>query len=386
MNDNQNRNNNKNKKNLNGLLILLGWAVVLTVVFNYLSAYSREATNAAETHEISYSEFKELVTEGHVKEVLITDGMLEITPVDGYVYTDEDGKTYGSDVTLFTMQIGVYDSDLGQFLTDYGVEYRSPYVPEMSPILEFMLTYILPTILMVGLFVLFMNLMARRGGGIGGIGSVGKSNAKVYMEKTTGVTFADVAGQDEAKESLVEIIDFLHNPGKYTAIGAKLPRGALLVGSPGTGKTLLAKAVAGEAGVPFFSISGSGFVEMFVGVGASRVRDLFQEAAKVAPCIIFIDEIDAIGKTRDTRFGGNDEREQTLNQLLAEMDGFDPSKGIIVLAATNRPEVLDGLTGGLPWTGPIWQGGSPPFRSTPERSVWRRTWTSTKSPRPLPAA
>ena len=341
MNDNQNRNNNKNKKNLNGLLILLGWAVVLTVVFNYLSAYSREATNAAETHEISYSEFKELVTEGHVKEVLITDGMLEITPVDGYVYTDEDGKTYGSDVTLFTMQIGVYDSDLGQFLTDYGVEYRSPYVPEMSPILEFMLTYILPTILMVGLFVLFMNLMARRGGGIGGIGSVGKSNAKVYMEKTTGVTFADVAGQDEAKESLVEIIDFLHNPGKYTAIGAKLPRGALLVGSPGTGKTLLAKAVAGEAGVPFFSISGSGFVEMFVGVGASRVRDLFQEAAKVAPCIIFIDEIDAIGKTRDTRFGGNDEREQTLNQLLAEMDGFDPSKGIIVLAATNRPEVLD---------------------------------------------
>ena len=341
MNDNQNRNNNKNKKNLNGLLILLGWAVVLTVVFNYLSAYSRQASDAATTHEISYSTFKELVMEGHVKEVLITDDTLEITPVDGYVYTDADGRTYGSDVTLFTMQIGVYDMDLAQFLTEYGVEYGTPYVPEMSPILEFMLTYILPTILMVGLFVLFMNLMARRGGGIGGIGSVGKSNAKVYMEKTTGVTFADVAGQDEAKESLVEIIDFLHNPGKYTAIGAKLPRGALLVGSPGTGKTLLAKAVAGEAGVPFFSISGSGFVEMFVGVGASRVRDLFQEAAKVAPCIIFIDEIDAIGKTRDTRFGGNDEREQTLNQLLAEMDGFDPSKGIIVLAATNRPEVLD---------------------------------------------
>ena len=341
MNDNQNRNNNKNKKNLNGLLILLGWAVVLTVVFNYLSAYSRQASDAATTHEISYSAFKELVIEGNVKEVLITDDTLEITTVDGYVYTDADGKTYGSDVTLFTMQIGVYDMDLAQFLTDHGVEYGTPYVPEMSPILEFMLTYILPTILMVGLFVLFMNLMARRGGGIGGIGNVGKSNAKVYMEKTTGVTFADVAGQDEAKESLVEIIDFLHNPGKYTAIGAKLPRGALLVGSPGTGKTLLAKAVAGEAGVPFFSISGSGFVEMFVGVGASRVRDLFQEAAKVAPCIIFIDEIDAIGKTRDTRFGGNDEREQTLNQLLAEMDGFDPSKGIIVLAATNRPEVLD---------------------------------------------
>ena len=345
MNDNQNKNsnnnNNKNKKNLNGLLMLLGWAVVLTVVFNYLAAYSQQADTAATTHEISYSEFRELVEEGHVEEVLITDGMLEITPVEGYVYTDEAGNTYGDDVTLFTMQIGVYDTNLAQFLTDNGVEYRNPYVPEMSPVLEFMLSYILPTVLMVGAFVLLMNLMTKRGGGIGGIGSVGKANAKVYMEKSTGVTFADVAGQDEAKESLVEIIDFLHNPGKYTAIGAKLPRGALLVGSPGTGKTLLAKAVAGEAGVPFFSISGSGFVEMFVGVGASRVRDLFQEAAKVAPCIIFIDEIDAIGKTRDTRFGGNDEREQTLNQLLAEMDGFDPSKGIIVLAATNRPEVLD---------------------------------------------
>ena len=341
MNDNQNRNNNKNKKNLNGLLILLAWAVVLTVVFNYLSAYSREATAAAETHEIKYSEFVGLVEQDKVKEVVFTDGMLEITTVDGYVYVDEDGKEYGDNYTLFTMQMGSYSEGLLDLLDEHNVEYTNPYVPQMSPILEFMLTYILPTILMVGLFVLFMNLMARRGGGIGGIGNVGKANAKVYMEKTTGVTFADVAGQDEAKESLVEIIDFLHNPGKYTAIGAKLPRGALLVGSPGTGKTLLAKAVAGEAGVPFFSISGSGFVEMFVGVGASRVRDLFQEAAKVAPCIIFIDEIDAIGKTRDTRFGGNDEREQTLNQLLAEMDGFDPSKGIIVLAATNRPEVLD---------------------------------------------
>ena len=347
MNDNQNKNSNKNsnqnknKKNFNGLLMLLGWAVVLTVVFNYLAAYSQQADTASSTHEISYSEFLELVEEGHVAEVLLTDGMLEITPVEGYVYTDKDGRTYGDDVTLFTMQIGVYDMDLSDFLTAHGVEFRNPYVPEISPVLEFMLSYILPTVLMVGAFVLLMNLMTKRSGGIGGIGSVGKSNAKVYMEKTTGVTFADVAGQDEAKESLEEIIDFLHNPGKYTAIGAKLPRGALLVGSPGTGKTLLAKAVAGEAGVPFFSISGSGFVEMFVGVGASRVRDLFQEAAKVAPCIIFIDEIDAIGKTRDTRFGGNDERGQTLNQLLAEMDGFDPSKGIIVLAATNRPEVLD---------------------------------------------
>ncbi len=346
MNDNQNRkpnNDNKNKKNMNGLLILLAWAVVLTVVFNYLSAYSQQANTAATTHEIKYSEFVELVEQDKVEAVeFSTDGTLKIVPVEGYVYTDENGEQYGENYTLFTMQIGgTYDHDFMERLTKHHVEFSNPHVPEMSPVLEFMLAYILPTVLMVGLFMLLMNLMAKRGGGIGGIGSVGKSNAKVYMEKSTGVTFADVAGQDEAKESLVEIIDFLHNPGKYTAIGAKLPRGALLVGSPGTGKTLLAKAVAGEAGVPFFSISGSGFVEMFVGVGASRVRDLFQEAAKVAPCIIFIDEIDAIGKTRDTRFGGNDEREQTLNQLLAEMDGFDPSKGIIVLAATNRPEVLD---------------------------------------------
>ena len=213
----------------------------------------------------------------------------------------------------------------------------------MSPILEFMIAYVLPVIVIAALFMLVMRIMAKNGGGLGGIGSVGKSNAKVYMEKSTGVTFKDVAGQDEAKESLEEIIDFLHNPQKYTAIGARLPKGALLVGSPGTGKTLLAKAVAGETNVPFFSISGSDFVEMFVGVGASRVRDLFKEAAKVAPCIIFIDEIDTIGKSRDGgRFGGgNDEREQTLNQLLAELDGFDPGKGIIVLGATNRPEVLD---------------------------------------------
>lgn len=341
--DNGNQNNNRNKKNMSGLMILLGWAVVLTVVFNYLSAYSRQANTAATTHEISYSEFQNLVEDGKVKAVVITEGRLEITPVDDFTYVDENGFSYDNNFTLFTMQMGVYDQELLPFLRKNGVEYTNPYVAEMSPVLEFMLTYIVPMVLMVGLFMLFMSFMTKRGGGIGGIGSVGKANAKVYMEKSTGVTFNDVAGQDEAKESLVEIIDFLHNPGKYTAIGAKLPRGALLVGSPGTGKTLLAKAVAGEAGVPFFSISGSGFVEMFVGVGASRVRDLFQEAAKVAPCIIFIDEIDAIGKTRDSRFGsgGNDEREQTLNQLLAEMDGFDPSKGIIVLAATNRPEVLD---------------------------------------------
>jgi len=336
-----NNQNNKNKKNANGLFTLLAWAVVLTVVINLLSTYTRQASTAATTHEIYYSEFIDLVEDGKVEEVIFTEGMLEITTVDGFIYTDEDGTQYDDNFTLFTMQLGTYDADLQDFLDQHDVSYRNPYVPQMSPVLEFMLSYILPVILMVGMFMLLMNLMAKRGGGMGGIGNVGKANAKVYMEKSTGVTFADVAGQDEAKESLVEIIDFLHHPNKYTAIGAKLPKGALLVGSPGTGKTLLAKAVAGEAGVPFFSISGSGFVEMFVGVGASRVRDLFQEAAKVAPCIIFIDEIDAIGKTRDTRFGGNDEREQTLNQLLAEMDGFDPSKGIIILAATNRPEVLD---------------------------------------------
>ena len=341
-NNQNNNNNNKNKRNVNGLLILVVWAVALTVVFNYLSAASRQANTAASTHEIMYTELLDMVDAGQVEKVLLVDGRLEITPTEGYVYTDGDGNTYDKNYTLFTVPISGAIADLIERIDENGGEFSYPYVPEMSPILEFMIAYILPMVLLIGAFMLFMNLMTRRGGGLGGIGSVGKSNAKVYVEKKTGVTFQDVAGQDEAKESLVEIIDFLHNPGKYTAIGAKLPKGALLVGSPGTGKTLLAKAVAGEAGVPFFSISGSGFVEMFVGVGASRVRDLFQEAAKVAPCIIFIDEIDAIGKTRDSRFGGgNDEREQTLNQLLAEMDGFDPSKGIIVLAATNRPEVLD---------------------------------------------
>ncbi len=235
------------------------------------------------------------------------------------------------------------DDSLIEFLEEHGVvDYGPEYEEPLSPIVSFLLTFILPTVLMVGLFYLVMRSMSNKIGGMGGPGGVGKANAKVYVEKKTGVTFRDVAGQDEAKESLQEIIDILHNPQKYTEIGAKLPKGALLVGPPGTGKTLLAKAVAGEAGVPFFSISGSDFVEMFVGVGASRVRDLFKEAAKMAPCIIFIDEIDTIGKSRNDRFGGgNDEREQTLNQLLAELDGFDPSKGVIVLGATNRPEVLD---------------------------------------------
>ncbi len=342
--------NNKNNKpgrggrNMRGVVTLVVWAIILTVIFNYISAYTSNSSNRATSHEIRYSEFLQLVREGKVRQVVLRDGTIYASPVDGYVYTDEDGKTYAasekSELLLYTVDV---DSGLTVALLDEsGVAFTEPYQAQMSPILEFMIAYIVPIILMVGAMILLMRFISKSGGGLGGIGNVGKANAKVYMEKSTGVTFKDVAGQDEAKESLAEIIDFLHNPGKYTAIGAKLPKGALLVGSPGTGKTLLAKAVAGEAGVPFFSISGSDFVEMFVGVGASRVRDLFKEASKVAPCIIFIDEIDTIGKTRDGgRFGGNDEREQTLNQLLAELDGFDPGKGVIVLGATNRPEVLD---------------------------------------------
>mgnify|MGYP000235379009 FL=1 len=348
--DNRN-NNNKNNNRMRGILTLVLWAVVLTVAMNYISAYSGNTANKTSSHEIKYSEMVDMVEKDQVKEILFRDSTIYITPVDGYTYTEEveegstaQPKSYTqskeTQLTLFTKQLS--DSQLLPLLEEHNVAYTGYYKAQLSPVLTFMANYVLPIIIMVSLFMLVMRILSKSGGGFGGIGSVGKSNAKVYMEKSTGVTFKDVAGQDEAKESLEEIIDFLHNPGRYTAIGAKLPKGALLVGSPGTGKTLLAKAVAGEAGVPFFSISGSGFVEMFVGVGASRVRDLFKEAAKVAPCIIFIDEIDAIGKTRDSRFGGgNDEREQTLNQLLAEMDGFDPSKGIIVLAATNRPEVLD---------------------------------------------
>ena len=346
-NKNSSNKNNKNKsgRNLRGILTLVAWAIVLTVVFNYIGAYSGNAAHKTTSFEVKYSEFITLVEEDQLADVTFKDDTIYATPVDGYVFHDEESaKDYiqseKEGLTLYTTEL--YNPDLLALLDEHHVDYTAPYQAKMSPILEFMIAYILPTIMMVGLFLLVMRLVSKNGGGFGGIGNVGKSNAKVYMEKSTGVSFKDVAGQDEAKESLEEIIDFLHNPQKYTAIGAKLPKGALLVGSPGTGKTLLAKAVAGEAGVPFFSISGSDFVEMFVGVGASRVRDLFKEAAKVAPCIIFIDEIDTIGKSRDGgRFGGNDEREQTLNQLLAELDGFDPSKGVIVLGATNRPEVLD---------------------------------------------
>ena len=345
--------NNRNKQNRNdknrrggGMWSIVMWALLLTIAVNYLSVMLDQARAAESSCEIAYSELIDLVEAGKVKSIEFGDSVFTITPVEGYTYTDAEGKSYNQDYTLFTTIIPDATENLLALCDEHGVTYTKPYQAPISPILAFMVTYILPTVLMVGAFMLLMNFITKKSGGmggIGGIGNVGKANAKVYMEKSTGVTFADVAGQDEAKESLVEIIDFLHNPEKYTAIGAKIPKGALLVGSPGTGKTLLAKAVAGEAKVPFFSISGSDFVEMFVGVGASRVRDLFAEASKVAPCIIFIDEIDTIGKSRDGgRYGGgNDEREQTLNQLLAEMDGFDPSKGVIVLAATNRPEVLD---------------------------------------------
>ena len=344
------KNNQNRNRNMRGVVTLIIWALVLTVVFNYINAYSNNLTKRASSHEIPYSQLIDLIQEDQVAELKIENGVLYATPVDGYVYTEEatdknkEPKSYtqSEKTPLILYTTALNDASLLPLLEEHNVKYTSPVQTQMSPILEFMIAYVLPTILLLGAFLLVMRLLAKNGG-IGGIGSVGKSNAKVYMEKSTGVTFKDVAGQDEAKESLEEIIDFLHNPQKYTAIGARLPKGALLVGSPGTGKTLLAKAVAGEANVPFFSISGSDFVEMFVGVGASRVRDLFKEATKVAPCIIFIDEIDTIGKSRDGgRFGGgNDEREQTLNQLLAELDGFDPGKGIIVLGATNRPEVLD---------------------------------------------
>ena len=363
-NDNKNKKNNKSGGNWRGVASLVGWALLLTIVFSYASSVMGSTGRQASSVNIEYGAFLDMVESGQVERVEFdnTEDILIITPEDGYTYTDENGTEYtktergytyvdaaGQQQTahleLFTVQIQSNDAVIS-LLNEYGVEdVDEEYQAPVNPVLGLLVSYVLPFVLIFLMFSLVMRWMAKKGGmgGMGGIGGVGKANAKVYMEKSTGVTFKDVAGQDEAKESLTEIIDFLHNPQKYTAIGARLPKGALLVGSPGTGKTVLAKAVAGEANVPFFSISGSDFVEMFVGVGASRVRDLFKEAAKVAPCIIFIDEIDTIGKSRDGgRFGGgNDEREQTLNQLLAELDGFDPGKGIIVLGATNRPEVLD---------------------------------------------
>jgi cell division protease FtsH len=337
----KNQGGNKNNRNLIGLLSILMWALFITVLFNYAtSMYSR-----SDTVELKFTEFIQLVEEGKVSEVEFStsDSVATVTLTDEgkeeWVAQQENPLMGQRELTFIVVPMNA-DKMFEVLDAHPEVTYGAPYEEPLSPIVSFLLSYILPMAVMVGLLLLlFRGMGSKLGGGLGG---VGKSNAKVYVEKSTGVTFKDVAGQDEAKESLEEIIDFLHNPQKYTEIGAKLPKGALLVGSPGTGKTLLAKAVAGEANVPFFSISGSDFVEMFVGVGASRVRDLFKEAAKMAPCIIFIDEIDTIGKSRDaSKFGGNDEREQTLNQLLAELDGFDPTKGVIVLAATNRPEVLD---------------------------------------------
>ena len=312
------------------IIFLMVAALIATLLIN--SLYTPIAN--AYLSEITYNEFQTYLDKDEIAELEFqSDRMVILT-------RDEAKKPSSQQRLYYTGYIpNVSNDELKDRLDAQGVEYNTEIVEQASPIVTFVVTWLLPVIIMYALFSLLMRGMTKRMGG--GIGGIGESKAKVYMEKSTGVTFADVAGQDEAKESLVEIIDFLHNPQKYAAIGAKLPKGALLVGPPGTGKTLLAKAVAGEASVPFFSISGSDFVEMFVGVGASRVRDLFQQAAKVAPAIIFIDEIDAIGRTRDSKFGGNDEREQTLNQLLAEIDGFDSSKGVVILAATNRPEILD---------------------------------------------
>ena len=330
-------NQNKNGKNPRGQ----NYAVlIMTMLFTLLCvAMMHNLWQGSRTHKMPYSEFNQMLKDHEVESVVIGNGKIQITPKeDSKKYGGSQGK-YGNLVGMEYYTIPINDPDLEKKLDEAGVTtYEQAEVDATGSIIMLLLEWVLP---IAAMFVIFNMMMKRMGGG-GGIMGVGKSNAKVYVQKETGVTFKDVAGEDEAKESLTEIVDFLHNPGKYTKIGAKLPKGALLVGPPGTGKTLLAKAVAGEAKVPFFSLSGSDFVEMFVGVGASRVRDLFKQAQQSAPCIIFIDEIDAIGKSRDSRYGGgNDEREQTLNQLLAEMDGFDPSKGVFILAATNRPDVLD---------------------------------------------
>ena len=312
------------------VLMLVIFALVFTIIANLVHT----AITNAHLKKITYSDFMNLLTSGQAAQVEVKEDRFLI------LTKEEAEKPKSTQIVYYTGRMTDYtDGRLIEQMNLAGVKTDSHIEEEMSPILSIIVSWVVPALIFYLVFSLLTRSMSKHMGG--GIGGIGQSKAKMYMEKETGVTFADVAGQDEAKESLVEIIDFLHHPQKYTAIGAKLPKGALLVGSPGTGKTLLAKAVAGEAKVPFFSISGSDFVEMFVGVGASRVRDLFQQASKVAPAIVFIDEIDAIGRTRDSKFGGNDEREQTLNQLLAELDGFDSSKGVVILAATNRPEILD---------------------------------------------
>ena len=324
--DNKKENDNGGKKQ--GWLLVMVTTLLTGFIVLGMLQFSQEAT----TKEISYSEFLQMIDEGKVEEVVFESEKYTIIPKK-----DEESNNFitGIEITYYTGI--VEDETLTQRLNDAKVKYGAE-VPDTAAALfwNFMLTVILP----FGLIFVFMSFMMKKMTK-GGMMGIGKSNAKMYVEKQTGVTFKDVAGQDEAKESLQEVVDFLHNPKKYTEIGAKLPKGALLVGPPGTGKTLLAKAVAGEAKVPFFSLSGSEFVEMYVGVGASRVRDLFKQAQAMAPCIIFIDEIDAIGKSRDNALGSNDEREQTLNQLLSEMDGFSTDKGLLLLAATNRPEILD---------------------------------------------
>ena len=337
-----------NKRNTFGLITLILWALVLTFLFRSCSSSYASANEV----QVDYSTFKEWVQQDKVDRVLMQSGKYTITLKEGVtVEVPEQNSSTSSifynwmgnqdrETVYVTTPTPVADLELYSLMESHGVDYYDKPVDSSTQIMYLLLSYLLPVVIMVGAMMFLFRGVGGKGG-MGGLGGVGKANAKVYVEKKTGVTFRDVAGQDEAKESLQEIIDILHNPQKYTDIGAKLPKGVLLVGPPGTGKTLLAKAVAGEAGVPFFSISGSDFVEMFVGVGASRVRDLFKQAQQSAPCIIFIDEIDAIGRSRDSRFGGNDEREQTLNQLLSEMDGFDSSKGLLVLGATNRPEILD---------------------------------------------
>lgn len=322
-NNNQNRNGRKRPsgQNIGVLALILVITLIAVTVMNNM-------VRKNQTQELGYEEFVEYLKDGEIDTAKLSGNRIYLTP-----------KTSSTKLSRFIQYytVRIPDSDLAERLLDSnGVHVVAEDTSTSANILNFLMGWVLPSALMIGL--LYM-MYSRMGGG--GMMGVGKSNAKVYVQKETGVTFADVAGEDEAKESLVEIVDFLHNPQKYSKIGAKLPKGALLVGPPGTGKTLLAKAVAGEAHVPFYSLSGSDFVEMFVGVGASRVRDLFKQAQQSAPCIIFIDEIDAIGRSRDSRFGGNDEREQTLNQLLSEMDGFDSSKGLLVLGATNRPEILD---------------------------------------------
>ena len=364
MDNNQNKKHNKNTPNNNrqGLgIVLITTLLVAFVLIGFFSAMGNTSQR-----EISYDKFLKLVSEHKVKEVKLDSEKIYITLTDkareearekAVEKAEKEGRLSPFEEAMERLRIqlpsvkkegkehapdfytGYVDDDtLVTKLDRAGVKFQSEIPDTIGQLFfEMFVTVILPLLLMVWLFTYMMKRMNKGGGMMG----IGKSNAKMYMEKETGVTFRDVAGEDEAKESLQEVVDFLHNPGKYSGIGAKLPKGALLVGPPGTGKTLLAKAVAGEAKVPFFSLSGSAFVEMYVGVGASRVRDLFKQAQQSAPCIVFIDEIDAIGKTRDTAMGGNDEREQTLNQLLAEMDGFDTNKGLLILAATNRPEILD---------------------------------------------